>query len=140
MDYSDDEEYTWFFGHPHKTKVPSVVPRYHIDAPSSLILGNDMTQELMSSMQLPSWDHYNKGNAYVPHLGIITMPQIDWGRWIDGCYMTVVRIGKSSSPRKSRTGWRMERGEPERYKRRRLGRCDDQELDEEESEHADEPT
>ena len=120
--------------------MPAVAPRYHIDAPTSLILGNDMTQELMSSMQLPSWDHYKKGNAYVPHLGTISMPQIDWGRWIDGCYMTVVRIGKSSSPRKNKTARRMERAELKLYKRRRVGRYDDQDIDEEESEHADEPT
>ena len=82
-----------FFGYYTKIKTPKSAIRFNVDE-SSWVMGDDIEGELVCEYQQPQWPLNAYGNAFVPRLGTITLPQVDWSRWIDGCFQTWVRIGK----------------------------------------------
>ena len=65
-----------FFGHYAKIKTPVIAPKYSMAVPCWVMV-DDLQRELMSEHQTPDCEHNDYGNAYVPHLGTITMPQAD---------------------------------------------------------------
>ena len=113
-----------FFGHYKEIKVPEDIPNFH---EGDIDLGGDLERELVKEVQIPEWPAYDIGSAYVPHLHAITMTEVEWSRWFNGCWQTWVRIGKASSraERKERQRERMaEQREVEQQvkMRRRRGR------------------
>ena len=103
----DDRREIWaapipwmFFGYYRAIKQPCTDARHIIDAPLTLTRGKDMIMELVSQHQIPCWAHNRVGNAYVPYLDVIRVTPINWDLWIDGCYMSAVRIGRSRVPKR----------------------------------------
>ena len=126
-----------FFGFYKRLRTPSTVPRYIMDAPAELILGEDIEKELISNIQLPYWGLNYMGNAMVPHLGTIRMSQLDWSEWINGCVITQVRFGGAKNLIRcgSDRDKKAERREIRQVKKRRKGdpRADEEYDDELES-------
>ena len=106
-----------FFGYFTKIKTPKSAIQFNVDD-SSWVMGDDIEGELVCEYQQPQWPLNEYGNAYVPRLGTITLPQVDWSRWIDGCFQTWVRIGKlmTTSELNAR---KQERGELREMRKRR---------------------
>ena len=127
MDSAPNGEHIWvpptpfmFFAYYDKVKKQAIAPRYyqHADMQTlqTVLLGDDMQNELMAIIQVPYWSNNFDGNAYAPHLGTIRLTEVDCSRWIDGCFMTVVRFGKSQCKRKRR------RSDAHKEERRQLRR------------------
>ena len=88
-----------FFGYERAIKQPVSIARAVLDS-DGLDFGRDLRQELMRQEYIPYWPPNIHGHAYVPFLDVIRMTPINWEHWIDGCFMTAVRIGRSVTPRR----------------------------------------
>ena len=124
MESSPNGEHLWvlptpfmFFAYYDQVKKQAIAPRYYQEL-AGILMGGDMHNELMPIIQVPYWSNNFDGNVYAPHLGTIRLTEVDCSRWIDGCFMTVVRFGKSPCKRKRRRSdvHREERRELLRFK------------------------
>ena len=52
--------------------------------------------------KIPSWPFNDRGSSHVPHLGKITMKQIDWAQWIPGVFQLPLWMGQSLASARNR--------------------------------------
>ena len=123
---SSDERQVWaipvpwmFFGYARAIKQPNCIARAVLDSDDGMDFGGDLNHELMRQDYIPNWPPNAHGHAYVPYLDVIRVTPIDWSIWIDGCFMTAVRFGRSTTPRGNRKHPRMLDPEHVEVKRKR---------------------
>jgi hypothetical protein len=81
-----------FYGFYKAITVPEEPP----EISDALSLGGDMWRDMVPLKYMPSWQKNDRGSAFVRHLGVIKMKQVDWKRWFDGCFQTVLWLGTST--------------------------------------------
>ena len=67
--------------------------------PSSFNLAEDLWNE--TTICFPSWPQNDEGSPFVPNLGAIKMKKVDWSKWIDNVFQTVIWLGTSTPGKQS---------------------------------------
>ena len=76
--------------------------------PESLAFAEDLRDE--TTLDFPTWTPNDEGSPFVPNLGAIKMKNIDWNKWIDNVFQTVLWLGTSTPSHNSQEKQKKRKG------------------------------
>jgi hypothetical protein len=97
-----EEEYyllpTYFILYKSYKKI--TLPNLHTVIPDAMVMGQDIWSEMCAWGTCPTWPWlpHSEGG----HLGNIKMKRVDYDRWFDHCFQTVMWLGTATPSHKSR--------------------------------------
>ena len=67
--------------------------------PDNVKFAQDLWDEI--TLDFPAWPPNDEGSPFVPNLGAIKMKRVDWSKWINNVFQTVIWLG-TATPGKNR--------------------------------------
>ena len=67
--------------------------------PDNVKFAQDLWDE--TTLDFPAWPPNDEGSPFVPNLGAINMKKVNWSKWIDNVFQTVIWLGTSTPGKKS---------------------------------------
>ena len=87
--------YFIFFGYYRTITVPAGPD----PMPDTMKFAPDLWDEVVSDF--PHWPKNDEGSPFVPNLGAIKMKRVDWSKWINNVFQTVIWLGTATPGKKS---------------------------------------